>query len=263
MNAVTSRHIRRIILEQSRRAHVGHIGCCLCVVEILQTLLAHALRPATADDPDRDRLILAKGHAALALYAVWHALGRMDAATLNTFCADGSRLGVHPECGLPGVDFATGSLGHGLSYGVGAALAARLQRSQRRIFVLMSDAECNEGAVWEAAAFAAHHRLANLTAIIDANGQQALGPTRQILNPEPMTDRWAAFGWHPVETDGHSLDGLASAIAPCGVSDKPRVVIARTVFGKGVSFMEGQLKWHYWPMNDAEFAQAMREIGAT
>src|SRR5664279_6415868 len=164
--------IRRTILTQSKRANVGHIGSCLSIADILAALYGGVLRFSSPDDDDRDRLILSKGHAALALYGALNAIGVIDDDLLETFCRDGSALGTHPEHVVPGIDFSTGSLGLGLSFGCGAALAARMQNSQRRIFVIVSDAECNEGALWESVMFAAHHRLSKITAIVDVNGQQ-------------------------------------------------------------------------------------------
>jgi transketolase len=159
------------------------------------------------------------------------------------------------------VDFTTGSLGQGLSLGAGAALAARLQGSPRRVFVLVSDAECNEGSLWEAVMFAAHHRLANLTAIVDLNGQQALGYTDDVMCLSPMAERWRAFRWDVHEVDGHDAGVLVRTFAGLDTaSGPPHVLIARTVFGKGVSYMENQIKWHYWPMSDAEYQQAMEEL---
>src|SRR6266480_4898076 len=163
--------LRKIILEQSRRANIGHIGCALSVVEIMTSLYDQVMRISAPDAPDRDRFVMSKGHAALALYAALHLKGFISAEALNSFCQNSSLLGVHPTHELTGVDFSTGSLGMGLSYGVGAAVAARLQGSDRRVFVLVSDAECNEGTLWESAMFAAHHRLSNLCLIVDANGQ--------------------------------------------------------------------------------------------
>ena len=254
-----ARRVRRTVLEQSKRANVGHIGSCLSVVEILATVYGGGvLRPSAPDDPDRDRFVLSKGHAALALYAVLTASGRLDPAALDTFCTDGSPLATHPEHAVPGVEFSTGSLGHGLSLAAGAALAARIQRSDRRVYVLMSDAELNEGSTWEAAMFAAHHRLANLVAIVDLNGQQALGATGDILDPGTPIDRWRAFGWDAVEVDGHDIAALREAMTR--ETGGPNVVLARTTFGKGVSFMERTLAWHYMPMSDDEYAQAIAEV---
>jgi transketolase len=255
---VSPRQLRRIVLEQAHRAGVGHIGSALSVVEVLVAVSRVVRRQP--GDPDRDRFVLSKGHAALALYAALHAAGRISREQLDGYCGDGTLLGTHPEHELHGVDFSTGSLGHGLSLGAGAALAARMQGSDRRAFVLVSDAELNEGSLWEAAMFAAHHRLANLVAVVDANGQQALGYTREVLDLEPLADRFEAFGWDAVEVDGHDVDALVDALdRPAG--ERPRAVIARTTFGKGVSYMESLVKWHYWPMSDEDFQRALAEVG--
>lgn len=257
-----AKQIRRIILEQSKRAHVGHIGSALSIADIIAALYGGILNISEPGDPQRDRFVLSKGHAALALYAALLLKGWLSEKELNTFCGDGTRLGVHPEFGLRGVDFATGSLGQGLCMAAGAALAARLQKSPRRAFALVSDGECNEGSLWEAVMFAAHHRLANLIAIVDLNGQQALGHTEQVLSLSPMAARWSAFGWDVHEVDGHNPTALKETIEGLDTADGlPHVLIARTVFGKGISYMESQIKWHYWPMSDAEFQQALAEIG--
>ena len=255
--------IRRLILEQSKRANVGHIGSCLSVADIIAALYGGVLDVPDPASADRDRFILSKGHAALALFAALHLRGWVSAAELDTFCGDGSHLGVHPEHVIPGVDFSTGSLGQGLSVGAGAALGARMLASPRRVFVLISDAECNEGATWEAAMFAAHHRLANLVAIVDLNGQQALGYTADVLDLSPLAEKWRAFGWDAVEVDGHDEQLLAKAIAELDTATgAPHVLVAHTTFGRGVSFMEGQIRWHYLPMSDEEYAQALREVDA-
>jgi len=240
---ISAREMRRIILDQSNRAHVGHIGCALSIVDIIVALYANVLRIPDPEDTDRDRFILSKGHAGLALYGALFLKGWLTEDNLNTFCGDRSLLGVHPEHALVGVDFSTGSLGHGLSMGAGAALAARLQRSARRVFVLVSDAECDTGSLWEAVMFAAHHRLSNLIVIVDLNGQQALGYTDEVLNLNPMLNRWRAFDWDAHEVDGHNvakitetITGLETAFGP------PHVLVAHTVFGKGVSYMENQIK---------------------
>jgi transketolase len=254
--------LRRLILEQAKRAHKGHIGSALSIADIVAALYDGLLRPAAPDDPERDRLILAKGHAVLALYAALHLREVLSAEELDRYCAEGTCLGVHPEHVVPGIDFSTGSLGQGLSVAAGCALAARLQHSSRRVFVLMSDAECNEGAVWEAVMFAAHHRLANLIAIVDMNGQQALGTTAEVLNMEPMAARWRAFDWEVQEVDGHDVAAITAAVnAACEMSaGPPHVILAKTIAGYGVSFMERQVKWHYWPMSDEEYEQALAEI---
>ena len=258
-----SRRIREIVLAQSMRAKVGHIGSALSIADIIAVLYNDILNIPTPDDPERDRFVLSKGHAALALYAALAVKGWVDEKELDTFCGDNSRLGVHPEDGLPGVDFATGSLGQGLSMATGAALAARMQGSPRRAFAVVSDAECNEGSVWEAIMFAAHHRLANLVAILDLNGQQALGFTDDVISLTPIVDRIRAFGWNTYEVDGHDATALKETFANLDTrSGPPHFVIARTTFGKGVSYMESQIKWHYWPMSDAEYKQAVEELEA-
>jgi transketolase len=254
--------MRRIVLDQAYRARVGHIGSALSIVDILAALYG-VVRARAPRDPDRDRVVLSKGHGALALYAALAARGWLRDEDLDTYCADATDLGVHPDHRVAGIDFSTGSLGQGLSIGTGAALAARLAGSSRRVFVLLSDAECNAGAVWEAVMFAAHHRLSRLVAIVDVNGQQAFGYTRDVLDLSPLAAKWQAFGWMVHEADGHDADALASLLdAEPPADPRPRVVLARTTFGKGVSFMEGQIAWHYLPMTDSQYAQAVAELEA-
>jgi transketolase len=263
MTASAAKQIRRVILEQAMRAHVGHIGSALSVADIIAALYDGLLRVNDPKDPERDRFVLGKGHAMLAVYAAFFLKGWLTKEDLNTYCGDGTMLGVHPEYGLRGVDFASGSLGQGLSVAAGAALAARLQRSPRRAFALLSDAECNEGSVWEAIMFAAHHKLANLIAIVDLNGQQALGYTDQVMSLRPLAERWRAFGWDVHEVDGHDVAAMQGTVTALNTTvGPPHVLIARTTFGKGVSYMEGKIKWHYWPMSDAEYRQAVQEVEA-
>jgi transketolase len=252
--------IRLSILEQSHRAGFGHIGSALSIADIVAALFGGALR---GEGANRERFILSKGHAALALYAALYETGRIDLATLETYCGDGSALGAHPEHALEAIDFSTGSLGHGLSFAAGAALAARILGSARRTFVLLSDAELNEGSVWEAAMFAAHQRLGSLVAIVDVNGQQALGYTREVMDLEPLGSRWEAFGWSVYDVDGHDVDGLRDVLDSLDcASSHPHVVLARTTLGRGVSFMEDQTGWHYWPQSEEQFACAVAEVAA-
>lgn len=270
--SITPRDIRRIILEHSKRVNVGHIGSCLCVVEILSALYSSVLRANSPDDPDRDRFILSKGHAGLALYATLALKCLLPEGALDTFCGENTLLGVHPEAALRGVDFTTGSLGQGICIAAGAALAAQMQHSARRVFCLISDAECNEGSVWEAAIFAAHHQLSSLHVIIDCNGQQALGLTRDVLDMSNLAERWRAFGWRTSEVDGHSVPELDHALSGTPSSRAPHVIIARTVFGKGVSYMQEGIpltqthlpahpvNWHYLPMSDYEYNLALAEL---
>ncbi|MBN9393537.1 MAG: transketolase [Chloroflexi bacterium] len=260
--AISGRQVRQIILEQSKRANVGHIGSALSIADIVAALYDSVLSIKQPDDPNRDRFILSKGHAALAVYAALSLKGWLAEGQIETYCGNESFLGVHPEHQLKGIDFSTGSLGQGLSIAAGAALAARLKKSDRRIFTLMSDAECNEGSVWEAVMFAAHHHLSNLVAILDLNGQQALGYTEQVISLSPMADRWRAFGWDVHEVNGHDTESLTETIAGLDTRQgPPHILIAHTTFGKGVSYMESQIKWHYLPMDDQQYRQALMEIG--
>lgn len=253
--------MRRMIIERAKAAGVGHIGSALSVVDVLAALYGRVLR--LTPDNERDRFILSKGHAALALYCALYERALISRELLESYCTDGSPLGAHPEHEVVGIDFSTGSLGHGLSLGTGAALAARLQRSSRQVYVLLSDGECNEGSLWEAVMFAAHHRLRNLTAVVDLNGQQAFGYTREVLDLSPLAERFAAFGWDVHETDGHDTQAIASLLE--GLRDgasRPHVVIARTTFGRGVSFMESKIDWHYWPLDDERYARALDDLAS-
>ena len=252
--------IRRVIVEQSKRANVGHIGSALSIADIVATLYSAVIRQPELS-ADRDRVVLSKGHAALALYAALELTGRLPVGTAESYCSNGSLLGVHPERELDGVDFCTGALGHGLSMGTGGALAARMAGSSRRSFVVMSDAELNEGSVWEAVMFAAHHRLSKLAVIVDLNGQQALGYTREVLDISPPAEPWRAFGWDTHEVDGHDTGALAATLNHLDfVEGVPHVIIARTTFGKGISFMQSVIDWHYLPMTDEQYSQALAEL---
>ncbi len=250
------RELRLNIISQAYRAGVGGAGSALSIADIMAALYGHVL-PGRGDPDDRERVILSKGHAALAMYAALRLAGIITPQELDSFCASPTLLGVHPDHRLAGVDFSTGSLGHGLPIAAGDALAARICTSSRRTFVIMSDGECNEGSVWEAAMFAAHHRLSRLIAIVDVNGQQSYGYTRDVLWPSPLTDRWRAFGWDAHDVDGHDVAALSGLIGELDVIDgPPHVLLARTVFGSGVPFMEGQAAWHYRILAEQDMAQA-------
>lgn len=258
---VTPSRIRRIVIDESKRANVGHIGSALSIADIVAVLFNGVMRSPGTDDPNRDRFILSKGHAALALYAALYLKGILSHDMIRTYCCDDSLLGVHPEHRLNGIDFSTGSLGHGLAMGGGVAMAARMKSADFRCFVLVSDAECNEGSLWETVMFAGHHQLSNLVAIIDDNGQQALGKTKDILDLRPLGDKWRAFGWEVSEVDGHAprelervLKGLDTRQGP------PHAIQAHTISGKGVGFMEGKVEWHYLPLSDDQYEQALRDL---
>lgn len=251
--------IRRSVIDQSYRANVGHIGSALSISDLVAAVIGG---PARLDrGADRDRVVLSKGHAALALYAALHLSGRLDEGAIDTYCADGSLLGVHPEHGLEGIDFCTGSLGQGLSLGTGAALAAKRDGSDRRVYVIMSDAELNEGSTWEAVMFAAQHKLDNLTLLVDLNGQQALGYTRDIIDLEAVQDKLSLFGWSAQAVAGHDQAALETALA-ADTQGRPRAIVAETTFGYGVSFMESKIEWHYLPLSDDDYSVALTELDA-
>lgn len=253
-HSLSSVSVRRSIIDQSRRAHVGHIGSALSIADILVALFSRVL------DRTEDVFILSKGHAALAQYCVLEQLGEISHETLDTYCGDDSQLGVHPDHTLQGVSFSTGSLGHGPSLGAGVALAKRMTGKGGRVFVLLSDAELNEGSVWEALMFAGHHKLDKLCLVLDNNGQQALAPTADVIDLSGIATAVESLGWGCVRVNGHHVDDVARALEAPKVG-MPRFVIADTVAGKGVSFMERQVRWHYLPVDDEQYAQAMREIG--
>jgi transketolase len=250
---LSSVRIRRLIIEQSKRAHVGHIGSALSIADILVALFSGTV------DPQMDVFILSKGHAALAQYCVLAELGLITRETLDTYCGDDTRLGVHPDHMLAGITFSSGSLGHGPSLGAGVALAKRIAGTPGRVFVLMSDAELNEGSVWEAMMFAGHHKLDNLTVILDNNGQQALAPTTEVIDLGAIDQLVGTLGWESRRVDGHNVDELIMAVEP-NLPGRPLFVMADTVAGKGVSFMERQVKWHYLPVDDAQFVLALSEM---
>ena len=254
--------IRCHALRMTHRAQVSHIGSCLSMADLLAALYCRALRvdPARPDWPARDRFILSKGHGAAILYAALAERGFFPVDWLERYCAPGSPLTGHVNhAGTPGVEVSTGSLGHGLSVGCGMAIAGLAAPDPHRCFVLLSDGECDEGSTWEAALFAAHHQLGNLTAIIDYNKIQSFGRVEEVLGLEPFADKWRAFGWRVLEVDGHDLTALDAALDKAGAR-QPLVVIAHTVKGKGVSFMENELLWHYRHPDAAQLAAALCEL---
>ncbi len=260
-----AKSIREATLCMVHRARSSHIGSCLSIADILAVLYGRILR-VRPDDPhwrDRDRFVLSKGHAAAAVYAVLAERGFFPKSWLENFYADDSRLAGHiTHHGVPGVEVSTGSLGHGLPLGCGMALAAKRDSRPVRIFVLLSDGECDEGSTWEAALFAPHHGLDNLIAIIDYNKIQSLGRVEEVLNLEPLGEKWRAFGWAVREIDGHNFEQIETALeTACQAGGKPACIIAHTTKGKGVSFMENQLLWHYRSPDDNELRQALEELG--
>jgi transketolase len=254
------RHVIRIIYE----AGSGHPGGSLSATDVITVLYFHVLNvnPEEPDWEDRDRFLLSKGHAAPALYAALAERGFFPIEELKTLRKMGSRLQGHPDMRkTPGVEASTGSEGQGLSIGVGMALAAKLDRKLHRIYVMLGDGEMDCGQTWEAAMSATHHNLDNLTAIIDRNKLQLDGPTHTIMNIEPLADKWKAFGWFVIEINGHNFKEIIDSINNAKeVKGRPTVIIAHTVKGKGVSFMEGAVGFHGKAPNKEQFEVAMKEL---
>lgn len=267
----TARTCRANVIRLVHHAGAGHVGGPLSAIDVLTALYFDVMRldPQRPLWPDRDRFILSKGHSSPALYAVLAARGLLEDATLLTFDELGSPLQAHPDMRKsPAIDMSTGSLGQGFSAGLGIALGAQRRGSPARVYVLLGDGECQEGQVWETAMLAERLRVANLTAIIDWNGQQQVGwdaesdePGRQETMLEPVA-KWRAFGWQVHTVDGHDMAALVSALRACRTATAPTVILARTMKGKGVSFMEGDNAWHSRVMSDAECALALAELGA-
>ena len=255
---------RRSILRSIAHAGAGHTGGSLSCVDILNVLYNEVLRisPATRNDPLRDRYIQSKGHSVEALFVVLADRGFFPEAELETLCRYHSHFVGHPTRKVPGIEQNTGALGHGLPLAVGTAIAAKLDEAPFRAFTLLGDGELAEGSNWEGALAASHYRLDNLTAIIDCNTLQITGRTRDVMNHEPLADKWAAFGWAVRTIDGHDFDELREALAHPLQPGKPSLVIARTVKGRGVSFMEDVGKWHHGVPNPDELARALAELDA-
>ena len=244
-----SKHLRRTIVQALEGGRRGHLGSSMSMVEILRVLYDSYLR-FRPDEPmwnDRDRFILSKGHGCLTLYAILADKGFFPKEELLTFCLPTSRLGGHPERGkLPGVEASTGALGHGLSMGVGIALAAKMRKQSYRVCVVTGDGEINEGSVWEAAMSAAKHKLSNLTVFVDYNKLQSYGATREVLDLEPLADKWRALGFEVAEVDGHDVPALESLVSRLPLNaEKPTAVICHTIKGAGFPFAEGKAEWHH------------------
>jgi transketolase len=261
-----ARDIRKWVIKMTYQAGSGHPGGSLSAVEIVTVLYFHEMnhRPKEPDWPDRDRFVLSKGHAAPTLYAALAMAGYFDMDELNHLRELGSMLQGHPDMKrTPGVEASTGSEGQGLSMGIGMALGARLDRRFNRVFVMVGDGELNCGQIWEAAMAAAHFKVDNLTVFVDANGLQLDGPTREIMGSEPIGFKWKSFGWHVIEIDGHDMKEIMKAIEESKkIEGKPSVIIAKTIKGKGVSFMEGAVGFHGKAPNKEQFEIAMKELEA-
>lgn len=262
-----SKRIRRHVIDMTyNTGNTGaHLGGSLSIVELLASLYAGNIR-YHANEPDwelRDRVILSKGHAALALYPAMVEADIISISELETFKKDGSRLGGHPSLnGLPGIEFASGSLGQGLSLGVGVCLALKRKQNQKsRVFVFLGDGECDEGSVWEAAASASHYKLNNLIAIIDMNAIQYDGYTTEVMDMSPFEKKWKDFGWDVLSIDGHNIEEILDAYTHR--TDKPLAILAHTIKGKGISFMENNWKFHNAALSKEQYEQAVSELEAT
>ncbi len=261
--APLTRHLRRQVLQTIAGSESGHPGGSLSSVEILTALYFVIMRhdPRNPHWPDRDRFVLSKGHCTPILYSVLAECGYFPREELATFRRMDSRLQGHAHIMAPGVEANTGSLGQGLSFGLGVALAGKLDRKDYRVYVLLGDGECDEGQVWEAAMAAAHYRLDNLTAIVDRNGIQNDRFTDEVMRLEPLADKWRAFGWHVLEVNGHNLEELVQAFKSAqGERGRPTVIIAHTVKGKGVSFMENNPDFHGRAPTPQELERSLKEL---
>ena len=259
-----ARQIRRDAILMTNRANASHIGSCLSMADILAVLYGKVLRfdSKRPEWPERDRFILSKGHGCAALYAVLADRGFFPREWLDTYYLDGTHLAGHAtHKGTPGVELSTGSLGHGLPVGCGMALAAQRDGKAHRIFVMLSDGECDEGSNWEAALFAPHHKLENLVVLVDYNKIQSLGDVKDVIDLDPLAEKWRAFGWATRELDGHDLAALEDALAQVPFeAGRPSCIVAHTVKGKGVSFMEDKLQYHYTPPRGEELSKALAEV---
>ena len=255
--------IRINTLKMIFNSQTSHIGSAFSIIDILTVLYFKILLidPKNPWRKDRDRFILSKGHACAALYSTLALRGFFSEDNLSKYCINGGILHGHPTRDfIPGIEASTGSLGHGLSIGIGMAIAGKFDKRDYRVFVLLSDGECNEGSTWEAAMFANHHKLNNLVAIIDRNKLQAFGPTEEVIELEPFEKKWTSFGWEVKEINGHDFSEIQGALNNIPFNNKPSVIIARTVKGKGVSFMEDRLAWHYKSPNREQYETALKEL---
>lgn len=254
-----SDRVRRRILDTAFIANKGHIGSALSICEVITAVLG-ATRGLGSDDTSRDRVVLSKGHAALALYAALAEYGVLPESDLGTYCTTNSLLQTHPDVEMAGVDFITGSLGQGIGFGVGVALAESIHPHGVRTRVVLSDSELNEGSTWEAAAIAGTRGLGSLCVVLDQNGQQAMGRAADVMRVGSPEMIWPELGWKVTVVDGHNAIEIAQAIAD--ESSRPHLIVAKTVAGKGVAFMERKIEWHYMPMTQSQYQDALDGLAA-
>lgn len=259
-----ARSIRRTVLDMVHHAGTSHVGTCFSMVDVLAVLYGRILRydPDRPDDPRRDRVVLSKGHGAAAMYATLAEAGFFPKKELEAYCEDGSDLAGHiTHHGVPGVEASSGSLGHGLSMAAGMALADKRDGLDRRTIAILSDGEMDEGSTWEPILFGPHHDLDNLVAIVDYNKIQSFGRVEDVLDLDPLAEKWASFNWAVTEVDGHNHDELEEVLGDLPLEEgKPTALVAHTVKGKGVSFMEDDLGWHYFSPDDEQYERARSEL---
>lgn len=261
-----ARKIRLVCLKMQRMANKGHLGGALSVTEILVALYYSGLvniSPKKIDDPKRDRIIFSKGHACLSLFAVLANKSFFPQTEIEKFGQNGTFLGGHPDHLIPGVEVSSGSLGHGLGIGAGIALAAKLNNQKYLTYVILGDGECNEGSIWEAVAFAVAQNLNNLIAIVDNNQVSATARTQVLVGPADLESKWKSFGWDTLSIDGNKILEVIQALRKTkrrSTFSKPLVIIANTIKGKGISFMEDNPKWHHGVLNDSQYEQARKEL---
>ena len=258
-----AKKVRRHVIEMTHAGNSSHVASALSIVDMLAVLYSAVMNYDSANPklPSRDRFILSKGHAGAAVYATLAEVGFFPIEWLTQHYQNGSKLSGHvSHKGIPGVEISTGALGHGLPIGAGFAYSAKLQKAAHRVFVVMSDGECDEGSNWEAILFAAHHKLNNLFAIIDYNKLQSIDTVENTLGLEPFRQKWESFNWNVIEVDGHDYQELIAAFENFPNNDRPNCIIAHTVKGKGISFMENQVVWHYRSPQGQNYIDALQEL---
>jgi transketolase len=255
--------LRQNVLRMAHRGGSVHIACAFSLIEVMSFLYSEVLNfnPTDPKDPERDYLVLSKGHGVMAQYACFRQIGWLTDDHLNNYFKDGSLLHGLSEAHVPGCEVSSGTLGHGLPIAAGLALGLKLRGdSKKKIFCIVGDGELNEGPCWEALAFASHHKLDNLWVIVDANGFQAMGRSVDVLNMEPMAEKFASFGFAAADCDGHDIACLKENLSRLSTESKPKAIVARTVKGHGISFMEGDNRWHYTRISDELLEQALQEL---
>lgn len=258
------KELRKMIFTTAYKGNTGHLASAFSVIEILYVLYFKGIMKYDASSPqweNRDKLVMSKGQGSLALYSVLSKAGFFPKEELSTFCRPDSRLGGEPRLGdIPGVEASTGSLGHGLSYAVGMAMAYKMQDKENHVYVIIGDGECQEGSVWEAAMAAANFKLDNMTVIMDNNKLQAMGTVKELMGIDDWTGKWKEFGWNVINIDGHNVDEIEKALKSPNVMGSPTIIIANTIKGKGVSFMENVPIWHFRMPNEEELKVVLREL---